>query len=122
MLLDNDYLFPNYCDGNQVKSNSASSALNKWLKANVSKDIVVHSLRHAMRDRLRAVECPANIIDQIGGWSRKGVGESYGLGIRWSSCIVGWLIAACLVEVSVTASDKRIPFGGLLHQTTVDIV
>jgi integrase len=78
----NDYLFPNYCDGSQVKSNSASSALNKWLKANVSKEIVVHSLRHAMRDRLRAVECPANIIDQIGGWSRKGVGESYGNGYQ----------------------------------------
>ena len=87
----NDYLFPNYCDGSQVKSNSASGALNKWLKANVSKEIVVHSLRHAMRDRLRAVECPANIIDQIGGWSRKGVGESYGNGYqveqlnRWMS-------------------------------------
>tara|TARA_B110000879_G_scaffold174727_1_gene227646 strand:+ start:258 stop:482 length:225 start_codon:yes stop_codon:yes gene_type:complete len=39
--------------------------LNKWLKANVSKEIVVHSLRYAMKDRLRAVECPANIIDQI---------------------------------------------------------
>jgi hypothetical protein len=48
-------------------------SLNKWLKAHVSGDIVVHSLRHAMRDRLRAVECPADIIDQIGGWSRKGV-------------------------------------------------
>ena len=89
----NDYLFPNYCDGNQVKSNSASGALNKWLKANVSKEIVVHSLRHAMRDRLRAVECPANIIDQIGGWSRKGVGESYGNGYqveqlhRWMSSV-----------------------------------
>ena len=77
---NNDYLFPNYCDRNQVKSNSASSALNKWLKKNVSKEIVVHSLRHAMRDRLRAVECSANIIDQIGVWSRKGVGESYGNG------------------------------------------
>ena len=89
----NDYLFPNYCDGSQVKSNSASGALNKWLKANVSKEIVVHSLRHAMRDRLRAVECPANIIDQIGGWSRKGVGESYGNGYqleqlyRWMSSV-----------------------------------
>ena len=59
----NDYFFPNYCDESQVKSNSASSALNKWLKANVPKDIVVHSLRHAMRNRLRAVECPANIIN-----------------------------------------------------------
>ena len=33
-----------------------------------------------MRDRLRAVECPSDIIDQIGGWAREGVGESYGEG------------------------------------------
>ena len=33
-----------------------------------------------MRDRLRAVECPAEIIDQIGGWSTVGVGADYGLG------------------------------------------
>ena len=89
----NDYLFPNYCDGSQVKSNSASSALNKWLKANVSKEIVVHSLRHAMRDRLRAVECPANIIDQIGGWSRKGVGESYGNGYQVEQ-LSRWMVKA----------------------------
>jgi integrase len=89
------YLFPSYCDGETTKANSASAALNKWLKAHVSKDIVVHSLRHAMRDRLRAVECPADIIDQIGGWSRKGVGESYGRGYqveqlhRWLARAVG---------------------------------
>jgi hypothetical protein len=35
-----------------------------------------------MRDRLRAVECPAEIIDQIGGWSNSGVGSSYGNGYR----------------------------------------
>jgi integrase len=74
------HLFPSYCDGQNTKANSASAALNKWLKAHVSRDVVVHSLRHAMRDRLRAAECPADVIDQIGGWSRKGVGESYGLG------------------------------------------
>ena len=68
------HLFPSYCDGQNTKANSASAALNKWLKVHVSRDVVVHSLRHAMRDRLRAVECPADIIDQIGGWSRKGVG------------------------------------------------
>ena len=28
-----------------------------------------------MRDRLRAVECPKEIIDQIGGWSSSDVGE-----------------------------------------------
>ena len=31
-----------------------------------------------MRDKLRAVECPKEIIDQIGGWSSGDVGESYG--------------------------------------------
>ena len=78
-----------------TKANSASAALNKWLKVHVSRDVVVHSLRHAMRDRLRAVECPTDIIDQIGGWSRKGVGESYGRGYqveqlwRWMAKAVG---------------------------------
>ena len=33
--------------------------------------------RHSLRDRLRAVECPADIIDQIGGWSTSGVGQQY---------------------------------------------
>ena len=33
-----------------------------------------------MRDRLRAVKCPKEIIDQIGGWSSVDVGESYGEG------------------------------------------
>lgn len=77
---DTRHLFPSYCDGQITKANSASAALNKWLKVHVSKDVVVDSFRHAMRDRLRAVECPANVIDQIGGWSRKGVGENYGRG------------------------------------------
>jgi hypothetical protein len=33
-----------------------------------------------MRDRLRAVEYPNEINDQIGGWSSGDVGESYGEG------------------------------------------
>jgi hypothetical protein len=34
-----------------------------------------------MRDRLRAVECPMDMIDQIGGWkSVNGIGVSYGGG------------------------------------------
>jgi hypothetical protein len=46
-----------------------------------------------MRDRLRAVECPKEIIDQIGGWSSGDVGESYGDGFpldnlnKWLSYI-----------------------------------
>ena len=33
-----------------------------------------------MRDRLRAVECPSDVIDQIGGWATEGVGQGYGDG------------------------------------------
>ena len=33
-----------------------------------------------MRDRLRAVSYPSEMIDQIGGWSSGKVGESYGEG------------------------------------------
>ena len=41
---------------------------------------VIHSFRHGMRDRLREVECPSDIIDHIGGWSCSSVGQSYGIG------------------------------------------
>ena len=33
-----------------------------------------------MRDRLRSVQCPSEIIDQIGGWQTAGVGQGYGRG------------------------------------------
>ena len=37
-------------------------------------------LRHSLRERLRAVECPSDIIDDIGGWITKGIGHAYGKG------------------------------------------
>ena len=43
-----------------------------------------------MRDRLRAVECPADIVDQIGGWSTAGVGQGYGKGYPLKT-LEGWL-------------------------------
>ena len=46
----------------------------------------MHSSRHSMRDRLRAVECPSDIIDQIGGWAAEGVGQSYGAGHELKLC------------------------------------
>ena len=33
-----------------------------------------------MRDRLRAVQCPSDMIDQIGGWTTAGIGQGYGDG------------------------------------------
>jgi len=40
----------------------------------------MHSFRHSMRDRLRAVQCPSDFTDQIGGWTTDGVGQGYGSG------------------------------------------
>ena len=74
------FAFPRYTDNTRCNANSASNALNKWLHANFRKDIVIHGFRHAMRDRLRAVSCPSEMIDQIGGWSSGKVGEGYGEG------------------------------------------
>jgi len=74
------FAFPKYCNEIKCKSNSASAALNKWLKPRVPDGCVIHSFRHSLRDRLRAIECPADIIDAIGGWTTEGVGHQYGKG------------------------------------------
>ena len=74
------FMFPRYCDSTATNSNSASAALNKWLKQVAGNDYVIHSFRHSMRDRLRAANCPSDMIDQIGGWSKKSIGEGYGEG------------------------------------------
>ena len=76
------FLFPKYCDYAGIKANSASGALNKWLRGRLPKGCVVHSFRHSFRDRLRAIECPSEIIDELGGWSTAGVGTSYGKGFN----------------------------------------
>ena len=54
--------------------------MNKWLKKVISDYVVVHGLRHSLRDRLRGVECPSDIIDAIGGWTTTGIGHAYGNG------------------------------------------
>ena len=77
---NDDFLFPTYANLNETKSNSASAALNKWLKKKLGKDYVIHSLRHSFRDRLRAVQCPPELINELGGWSKASVGEGYGNG------------------------------------------
>jgi integrase len=74
------FAFPKYNDGQRTNANSASAALNKWLKGKIGPGYTMHGFRHSMRDRLRAVECPSDVIDQIGGWLTQGVGASYGEG------------------------------------------
>jgi integrase len=75
---DSPYAFPRYNRKDTTNSNSASAALNKWLHQYVPEGCTMHSFRHSVRDRLRAVECPSDVIDQIGGWATEGVGQGYG--------------------------------------------
>jgi integrase len=76
-----------------VNANSASATLNKWLRPRLPEGCVIHSFRHSLRDRLRAAECPADIVDAIGGWTTQGVGHKYGAGyslevkLRWLKLI-----------------------------------
>ena len=77
---ESEFLFPRYCGHHECKGNSASAALNKWLGPRVPNGCVIHSFRHSFRDRLRAVECPQDIADRLGGWSVVGIGEIYGVG------------------------------------------
>ena len=74
------YAFPRYNRGSRTSANSASAAINKWLKDHVPAGCTLHSFRHSMRDRLRAVQCPTDIAEQIGGWATDGVGQGYGSG------------------------------------------
>ena len=76
----NRFAFPRYCSELKCNANSASAALNKWLKQRLPEGCVIHSFRHSLRDRLRAEECPSDIIDAIGGWTTAGIGHKYGKG------------------------------------------
>ena len=80
---DGTYLFPRYIRDGKCYATHASNALNKWLKKDFD-GLTAHCLRHTFRDRLRAVECPMDLIDQIGGWSSittagARYGEGYGV-------------------------------------------
>ena len=88
---DSIYAFPRYTSHIKTNTNSASAALNKWLKEKLTDNYVIHGFRHGFRDRLRAVECPSEIIDQLGGWSLRSVGQGYGKGYKLS-VLSKWLL------------------------------
>ena len=75
-----EWLYPRYMKTGKCNANSASASIDKWLKRDFD-GFTAHCLRHTMRDRLRAVECPMDMIDQIGGWrSVATIGVGYGKG------------------------------------------
>jgi len=85
------FAFPRYVKDGNCYTNSASAALNKWLRPRVPMNCSMHSFRHSMRDRLRAVGCPTEVIDQIGGWSNSTIGQMYGDGFSLDQ-IYKWMV------------------------------
>ena len=85
------FALPRYTSLNGCKANSANAALNKWIREELTDNYVVHGFRHSFRDRLRAIECPSDIIDQLGGWRLKSVGQGYGIGYELS-VLSKWLL------------------------------
>ena len=72
--------------GGKCNADYASAALNKWLKNDFG-ELTAHCLRHTFRDRLRAVACPLELIDQIGSWRSV---NSIGAGLKVT---LGFLIS-----------------------------
>jgi integrase len=81
-MSESKFAFPRYNASTFTNTNTASASLNKWLRGEGFSEYTMHSFRHSLRDRLRYVACPSEITDQIGGWSNKTVGQSYGNGYR----------------------------------------
>lgn len=72
------YAFTHYAKNGKCFSDSASAALNKWLKTHINKKISVHSFRHGLRTEMRNSNFPVELCDQIGGWAPDSVGGRYG--------------------------------------------
>lgn len=67
---NSQYALPKYKISGHTNGNSASAALNKWLMSYVPEGCSIHSFHNSMRDRLRAINCPSEMTEQIGGWAR----------------------------------------------------
>ena len=89
--MESKLAFSRYCSEFGCNANSASNGLNKWLHQQVSDMFVIHGFRHSLRDRLRAVECPTEVVDSIGGWQVGTVGKRYGNGYPLE-VLMKWLI------------------------------
>ena len=76
---ESKFAFSRYCNQQVCNANSASNGLNKWLHQTISSQVKIHRFRHSHRDRLRAVECPTEVVDAIGGWHVAFVGQRYGM-------------------------------------------
>ena len=91
-----EFLFPRYTTAAECNVNSASATLIKWVRSREglkNAQLDNHSLRHTMKDLLRAVQCPDSIQDQIIGHAGKGAGSKYGQGYALG-VLAEWLMRA----------------------------
>jgi integrase len=77
---DSDWLFPRYAAAHNIKSDSASATLNKWIKSVIGGTKGTHSFRHAMKDRLRAANIGDDIQKALLGHDSLTQADSYGWG------------------------------------------
>ncbi|MDO6458709.1 tyrosine-type recombinase/integrase [Celeribacter halophilus] len=82
MRREEKFVFPRWHKLGGFVATHASNTLNKYLVSRYA-DLTCHCFRHTMRDRLRNVGAPLELIDNIGGWSTVGgVGTRYGRGFN----------------------------------------
>ena len=75
-----DWVFSTYINESEkfTKNAAASAAANKRIRSILGGDApTCHSFRHTFNSRLRNVECPRDIRDELGGWA-SGVSDRYG--------------------------------------------
>ena len=76
-----DQLFPKYDNGEKFKKDTATNAINKWLKSKGFKK-TTHGLRHSLSDRLRDNGCPNEIVEAINGHTNPSMSLKYGTGYK----------------------------------------
>jgi integrase len=72
------WLFPRYAADNDISGDSASNAINKWLRESLKIDKTTHCFRHAMQTRLKHAGVPKEFRDEIGGWGTRTISDGYG--------------------------------------------
>jgi integrase len=74
-------LFGNYVRDGAAKSNSASGAINKWMRQVTGNDQATsHCFRHTLEDMMREANVPKPIQTAIGGWGKTDMSDNYGKG------------------------------------------
>ena len=75
-----DFVFPRYVDkaSGSIKNDNASATCKKRLIALLGEDTPTsHGFRHTLQTRLRNVECPKELRNELSGWA-KDISDRYG--------------------------------------------